>query len=209
MILVIPTVFIRNGNSIYSVTGLEGLDKFENFLKHNPMELIKILREENNKTLLIDSDSSEESQKLIKSIVELLDIPIQILFNKNSTREFIESISKLNIYRVFCDTELVYSISPFFIDTVPVIKISNYDIDNYTDYNRIMIDAEGTLLSELDIQSSKKVSIINAKSDTKSLTKLHTSQSQIDSVYLGKEYYGVNFVGQILWRKAELEQLSR
>ncbi len=209
MILVIPTVFIRNGKSIYSVTGLEGLDRYEDYLKQNPLELIKILREENNKTLLIDSDSSEESQKLIKSIVELLDIPIQILFNKYSTREYIESISKLNIYRVFCDIEQVGTISPQFINTVPVIKLNEYNYNICTNHNRIMIDAKGIALSKIEIEGNCKISIINAKSDTESLTKLHISNSPVDSVYLGKEYYGVNFVGQILWRKAELEQLSR
>jgi len=209
MILVIPTVFISKGKSTYSVSGIEGLDRYEDYLKQNPLELIKILREENNKTLLIDSDNSEESQKLINSIVELLDIPIQIKFNKDSTIKFIDTISKLNIFRVFCDIELVDSISPKFFDTIPIIKLNEYNKDNCIEYSRVMIDAEGIALSEIEIEGNCKVSIINTKSNTKSLTKLHTSQSSIDSIYLGKEYYGVNYVGQILWRKAELEQLSR
>jgi hypothetical protein len=46
-------------------------------------------------------------------------------------------------------------------------------------------------------------------SNTELLTKLNLSKSPIDSIYLGKEYYGINYVGQLLWRIAELEQLSR
>ena len=209
MILAIPTVFIEDGKSVYSISGYDGLEKYSDYLKENPLELIKILREENNKTLLIRSDNKEESVELIKSITELLDIPIQVYIDSDSSENFIESISKIRILRIFSEREKFELVKSFFPNVIPVYKLSDISSEIVVKHERIMIDAQERSLDKLDISLATKTSVINSKTTTESLTKLHLSDTQIDSVYLGEEYYGVHYVGQLLWRIAELEQLSR
>ena len=209
MILVIPTVYIKKGRSVYSIGGLDGLEKYSDQLKESPLNLIQLLREENNKTLLIHSDNSTESMELIKSIIDLLDIPIQVYLHTDNSDEFIQSMSKIRILRIFSDFQKINYVSAIFPNAIPVFKITEYSQEINNEFDRIMIDAEGKNLGDVLINTDKKVSVINAMSNTELLTKLNLSKSPIDSIYLGKEYYGINYVGQLLWRIAELEQLSR
>ncbi|MFN3194561.1 MAG: hypothetical protein ACE364_01250 [Chlorobiota bacterium] len=209
MILAIPTVFINEGKSVYSISGYDGLEKYSNYLKENPLELIKILREENNKTLLIHSDNSQKSIDLIRSITELLDIPIQVYINSDSSEEFIKSISKLRVLRVFSGKVKFEITKSHFANVIPVYTLDELSSESDINQERIMIDAQRRNLDDIDLPFAAKASIINSKTTTESLTKFHISNTTIDSVYLGKEYYGVHYVGQLLWRIAELEQLSR
>ena len=209
MILAIPTVFIEDGKSVYSVSGYDGLEKYSDYLKQNPLELIKILREENNKTLLIRSDNSQKSIDLIKSITDLLDIPIQVYIDSDSSDKFIESISKIRILRVFSEKEKYEIAKSYLPNVIPVYTLDDLSSESVFNQERIMIDAQRRSIDDINLPFSAKASIINSKTTTESLTKLHLSNTIIDSVYLGKEYYGVHYVGQLLWRIAELEQLSR
>lgn len=209
MILAIPTVYISEGKSVYSISGYDGLEKYSDYLKENPLELIKILREENNKTLLIRSDNSQKSIDLIKSITDLLDIPIQVYIDSDSSDKFIESISKIRILRVFSEKEKYEIAKSYLPNVIPVYTLDDLSSESVFNQERIMIDAQRRSIDDINLPFSAKASIINSKTTTESLTKLHLSNTIIDSVYLGKEYYGVHYVGQLLWRIAELEQLSR
>jgi hypothetical protein len=209
MILAIPTVYINEGKSVYSVSGYDGLEKYSDYLKENPLELIKILREENNKTLLIRSDNSQKSIDLIKSITDMLDIPIQVYVDSDSSEKYIESISKIRILRVFSEKEKYEIAKSYLPNVIPVYTLDDLSSESVINQERIMIDAQRRSIDDINLPFSAKASIINSKTTTESLTKLHLSKTTIDSVYLGKEYYGIHYVGQLLWRIAELEQLSR
>lgn len=78
MILVVPAVRIKNGKSVYRIKYFD-----ESFCSDDPIELAKIWRRENAKSLHITDVNGIETGELkniniIKEITKLLDIPIEL-----------------------------------------------------------------------------------------------------------------------------------
>jgi hypothetical protein len=97
------------------------------------------------------------------------------------------------------------NISP---DAIPIIKLSSLSEYNLDDYSRVMIDFENTNIKDVEVYGNVKISIINSICNTSDLIRINRIVTNIDSVYLGKEYYGVYFAGQLLWRIAEKAQFA-
>lgn len=203
MILAIPTIFLENGKSKYSIRGLPGFEKLDSKFKDNPLELAKLFREENNKSILFQIDDSIESLDSVKQIRDTLDIPIQLISYSNNI-ELLNLVNDAKISRMFIPIENI-NISP---DAIPIIKLSALSEYNIDDYSRIMIDFENTKLKDIEIDGNVKISIVNSICNTSDLIKINRIVTNIDSVYLGKEYYGVHFAGQLLWRIAEKAQFA-
>lgn len=204
MILTIPTIFLINGKSKYSIWGLPELTKLDSHFKENPVELAKLFREENNKSILFHCDNSLKSIKVIKNLSESLDIPIQLFVNTNLESDIVKSINKLAISRIFSQIDFIHN----FESAIPIVKISELNSFQNYPYQRIMIDFEQSPLRKINSNINVKMSIINSICDTNSLSELNKKNTPIDSIYLGKEYYGTHFAGQLLWRIAEKEQFS-
>ncbi len=203
MILTIPTIYLENGKSKFSISGLPGFEKLNSLFMDNPIELAKLFREENNKSILIQIDDSMTSLETVIQIQNSLDIPIQVLtYSKNIN--LLESISKSTISRVYLPIENING----FPSSIPIIRlsaISNYDISKYS---RIMLDFENTVLKNIGLVSDTKISIMNSNCNTPDLIKINTINTNIDSVYLGKEYYEIHYAGQLLCRIAEKAQFA-
>lgn len=203
MILTIPTIYLEKGKSKHSIHGLPGLELLDKKFKNDPLELAKLFREENNKSILIDIDETEESIFVLKSILNILDIPIQI-YTRNSKDEFIKKIEKMGIRRIFMPINI--RVDKSFV--IPVIKFTELHNSNISNFERVMIDFEGTSYKEINIDSNVKTSIINLNCSTTDLIEINKMKTGIDSIYLGKDYYGVHFAGQLLWRIAEKAQFN-
>lgn len=204
MILTIPTIYLINGKSKYSISGLPEFSKLDTFFKESPIELAKLFREENNKSILFQCDNNIKSINLIQKVSNCLDIPIQVITSSNLNSEFIYSINNMGLSRIFTPIEYVDLIQ----SAVPIIKLSEIDLlKNYT-FPRFMIDFEESKLCDLPPKNNVKFSVINSICDTEILSKLNQIKTSIDSIYLGKEYYGIYFAGQLLWRIAEKQQFS-
>lgn len=203
MILAIPTIYLEKGKSKYSISGLPGFEKLDSRFKNNPMDLAKLFREENNKSILFQIDESEESLNMVLHVRDLLDIPIQLI-TKSNNKSLLKQISEVNIRRVFVPIERICTIQ-YSIPTIKLSTISEYDLN---EYSRVMIDFENTRLENIEYKGKAKISIINSICNTKDLIRMNTMNTNIDSVYLGKEYYGIHFAGQMLWRIAEKAQFA-
>jgi len=203
MILPIPSLYVENGKSKYSISGLPEFKKIESYFKNNPIELAKLFREENNKSLLIHIDVSNETFDLVNKINEILDIPIQILTEAENIDELIRS-SQLSTSRIFIPIKNSHIIP----SSIPIIKISKLKEHSLDPFKRVMIDFEQKNLKNINLGSETKISIINSKCNTLDLIEINQIDTNIDSVYLGKEYYGVHFAGQLLWRIAEKAQFA-
>ncbi|MCB0702453.1 MAG: hypothetical protein R2863_01055 [Candidatus Kapaibacterium sp.] len=203
MILTIPTIYLEKGKSKHSIHGLPGFELLDKKFKNDPLELAKLFREENNKSILIDIDETEESIFVLKSILNILDIPIQI-YTRNSKDEFINKIEKMGIRRIFMPINI--RVDKSFV--IPVIKFTELHNSNISNFERVMIDFEGTSYKEINIDSNVKTSIINLNCSTTDLIEINKMKTGIDSIYLGKDYYGVHFAGQLLWRIAEKAQFN-
>lgn len=203
MILVIPTIYLEKGKSKYSIGGLPGFEKLDSKLKDNPLELAKLFREENNKSLLFKIDDSIESLDIVKQIRDSLDIPIQLISKTNST-EFSNLISDAGMSRVFMPIKHIQILPT----AIPIIKLSALSEYNIYDYSRVMIDFENTRLRDIESKGNIKISIMNSICDTNDLVRINKKVTNIDSIYLGKDYYEVHFAGQLLWRIAEKAQFA-
>lgn len=203
MILPIPSLYVENGKSKYSISGLPEFKKIESYFKNNPIELAKLFREENNKSLLIHIDVSNETFDFVNKINEILDIPIQILTESENIDELIRS-SQLSTSRIFIPIKN----SNIIPSSIPIIKISELKEHSLDPFKRVMIDFEQKNLKNINLGSETKISIINSKCNTLDLIEINQIDTNIDSVYLGKEYYGVHFAGQLLWRIAEKAQFA-
>lgn len=203
MILPIPSLYIENGKSKYSISGLPEFKKIESYFKNNPIELAKLFREENNKSLLIHIDVSIETFDFVNKINEILDIPIQILTESENIDELIRC-SQLSTSRIFIPIKN----SNIIPSSIPIIKISELKEQSLDPFKRVMIDFEQKNLKNINLGSETKISIINSKCNTLDLIEINQIDTNIDSVYLGKEYYGVHFAGQLLWRIAEKAQFA-
>jgi len=204
MILTIPTIFLEKGKSKYSITGLPEFSKLDSFFKENPFEIAKLFREENNKSILFQCDNSTESINIIKMVSSNLDIPIQVLINSNIDPKLINLLKDNSLIRVFASADLIKD----YLNTIPIIKLSNINSISKTNLTRIMIDFEKKPIQPIQNFSNTKISVINAFSNTILLSKLNEIENNIDSIYLGNEYYGTHYAGQLLWRIAEKAQFS-
>lgn len=202
MILAIPIIYLIKGKSKYSITGLPEFSKLNSYFKDYPFNLAKLFREENNKSILFHSDMSKESLDIIKSVKSKLDIPIQALFLKDLSEEEVNLINELSVNRLFLPFEQCIKIKT----AIPIINISDINSKNIINYERVMIECGNEAIEKINLNIENKVSIINSYTTTQSLSKLNKYPSNIDSVYLGKEYYGTHFAGQKLWRIAEKTQ---
>lgn len=202
MILTIPTIFLIDGKSKFSIGGLSEFSKLDSFFKNNPFELAKLFREENNKSILVSIDNSKNSISILGNIIDKLDIPIQLILPNILDKQLIESINDLKISRIFTNQKISLK------NIIPVIKYSEFDETKHSKKERILIDMESQSLVPIKLLSNLKISIINSLNTTKNLIELNTSNSNVDSVYLGKDYYGIQFAGQTLWRIAEKDQFS-
>lgn len=203
MILAIPTIYLEKGKSKYSISGLQGLEKLDSKFRSNPIELAKLFREENNKSILFEIDESLESLKVVSQIRNTFDIPIQITTNSQNT-VFLNEISQLLFCRVFLPIEN----ARLLLNSIPIIKLSMLSRYDLSSYSRVMIDFENTKLRNIRINDITKLSIVNSDCDTIGLVNINQTDSNIDSIYLGKEYYGVHYAGQLLWRIAEKAQFA-
>lgn len=93
MLLVIPSIKMKHGKSLNVIKGIEGTDNMYNQLSENPVELCKLIRTENVKSLMIidcDSFEGENNAKTINSICEIannIDIPLGVYSNFKHTDE--------------------------------------------------------------------------------------------------------------------------
>lgn len=203
MILVIPTIYLMKGKSQYSIYGLPEFEKLESHFKNNPLELARLFREENNKSLLIHIDDSLESLNIANTIQDILDIPIQLITNTTNI-DFLSQISKSQFSRLFTPVNNAIKL-PI---AIPIIKLSDISDFNFESYDRVMVDFENAQFKNIEVKGSTKLSIINSVCTTPDLVEINKISTNIDSVYLGKDYYGVHFAGQILWRLAEKAQFA-
>lgn len=84
MLLVLPEIRIRNGESIYTIQGEPGTEEFYDNLKKNPFQLCKLLRTENSKSIILkDLEGLEQGQVINFDVICMLtpstNIPIQVL----------------------------------------------------------------------------------------------------------------------------------
>ncbi len=203
MILAVPTIYLENGKSIYSISGLPEFEKLDSKFKENPIKLAKLFREENNKSILFHIDESLESLKVVSQIRNNIDIPIQITTNSQNA-VFLNEISKLLFCRIFLPHENTNQL----LNSIPIIKLSMLSKYDLSEYSRVMIDFENTQLSNIETNYDTKISVIDSKCNTIDLVEINKLTTNIDSIYLGKDYYGVHYAGQLLWRIAEKAQFA-
>lgn len=204
MILTIPTIYLINGKSKYSISGLPEFSQLDTFFKENPIELAKLFREENNKSILFHCDNNLKSINLIQKVSNCLDIPIQVIVSSNLNSEYIDIINNMGLSRIFTSIKYVDLIQ----SAVPIIKLSEIGSIQNHKFRRFMIDFEESILCDLPPKDNVKFSVINSNCDTEILLKMNQINTSIDSIYLGKDYYGIHFAGQLLWRIAEKQQFS-
>ena len=89
---------------------------------------------------------------------------------------------------------------------IPIFKLSDIESIQSHTFPRVLIDFEQCPLREIRSKNKMKFSVINSSCNTDLLSKMNQTNTDIDSIYLGKDYYGVHFAGQLLWRIAEKEQ---
>lgn len=200
MILTYPIIYLEKGKSVYTISGLPEFNKLDNYFKENPLNLAKLFREENNKTIVISIDNSIESILELEKIINSLDIPIQVLILNRLDKSLEIKLKEINFKRLFSNCFEDYS------NTIPVYKYSKIDSLDGIKKERILLDFEENKLTPINIPTNLKISVINSKCDTNDLIKLNTNKSNIDSVLIGKDYYGTHFAGQTLWRIAEKQQ---
>ncbi|HEV8538925.1 MAG TPA: 1-(5-phosphoribosyl)-5-[(5-phosphoribosylamino)methylideneamino]imidazole-4-carboxamide isomerase [Bacteroidota bacterium] len=106
MLLIIPAVEIKGGKCVQMVQGTEGF-----VYSDNPIEMAKLWRKENAKTLHVtDVDGAFEGQlvnfDVIERMVKTVDIPIQ-LGGGLRTFEEVKKALDIGIYRVVISTMLI------------------------------------------------------------------------------------------------------
>lgn len=112
MILVIPSIELKDGQCTTAIQGTENKQEYYNQLIENPLELCHLMRRENSKSLhILDMDSFESHSNLINLnsvlyIAQVIDIPIQFHTSYSSIEE-IKMLLDNGIYRVIID-DLIY-----------------------------------------------------------------------------------------------------
>jgi len=116
MLLVIPSINLTQGVCCDCIQGEQGTERFYSELSNDIIALIKLLRNENSKSIhIIDLDSfSEINNQLninsISYISQALDIPIQV-FSKFKSRLECEMLLKLGVQRIIIDKSDIINIS--------------------------------------------------------------------------------------------------
>lgn len=112
MILVIPSIELKSGYCTQCIIGEVGTEGYYQRLSRDPVELVKLLRRENTKTIhIIDSDGLQLTDNAtnlvnIQYISEVLDIPVQV-HSKFDTYEKCEAMFKAGVYRIIVDELLL------------------------------------------------------------------------------------------------------
>lgn len=113
MLLVIPEIQIRNGESIYSINGEPGTENFYENLRVNLFDLCRLLRTENSKSIIItDLDGLEKgctfNFDVICMITPGIDIPVQVLSGFGSIIE--------------CEFLLDFGVQCIYLTDLPLIQ---------------------------------------------------------------------------------------
>ncbi|MEN6512303.1 MAG: HisA/HisF-related TIM barrel protein [Chloroherpetonaceae bacterium] len=90
MLLVIPSLDLKNGKSVQRIRSDNGNEFYYKELMDHPIEFCKLLRRENAKTLHIndlDGDYHSPNRDIILEIVNTLDIPITLSSTSNNIED--------------------------------------------------------------------------------------------------------------------------
>ncbi|MGA2296184.1 MAG: HisA/HisF-related TIM barrel protein [FCB group bacterium] len=105
MLLIIPSLSLHKGKCLFQIAGEKGTEGFYDKLSENPIELCKLWRKENAKTLHItDFDSffeggHEDNLNTILNLTQTVDIPITVLSDFKNVDECDNLIEK-GVYRI-------------------------------------------------------------------------------------------------------------
>ena len=183
MLLVIPSIELHEGRCIFCISGEAGTEKYYEDITNHPDNLIKLLRKENAKSILIYdmdsfSDPAHKNLKLISYLVKSTDIPVVL----HSNFQTIDECRELFSLGVFCiildsialtDTEGVKSLiseytSSRVIFNLPVIDdlVVFTHINKTVDLNEYLIyiyelGAHRVLYYELNNSAAKPVQYEN------------------------------------------------
>jgi phosphoribosylformimino-5-aminoimidazole carboxamide ribotide isomerase len=119
MILVIPSLDIKQGVCCNKIIGEEGTSSLYNEIKNNPCELLRLWRRENAKSLHIndwDSFRETDKEKNINGIIyltESIDIPLSLYFDINDV-DICNVLLKGGVYRLI--------LGPMFLQEMQEIK---------------------------------------------------------------------------------------
>lgn len=116
MLLVIPSINISQGVCCDCIQGAQGTERYYQDLSNDIISLIKLLRNENSKSIHItdvDSFSRNTNQLNINSISyisQTLDIPIQV-FSKFKSQEDCLILLKNGVQRIIIDKADIFNLS--------------------------------------------------------------------------------------------------
>ncbi|MEE9224623.1 MAG: 1-(5-phosphoribosyl)-5-[(5-phosphoribosylamino)methylideneamino] imidazole-4-carboxamide isomerase [Bacteroidota bacterium] len=118
MLLVIPSMDIRDQKCFRSIQGLPGS---EAVYSDDPVETAKLWRRENSKCLhVVDLDGAKQGQlkniETIRQIVQSVDIPIQLGGRLSSSEDITMALVELGVYRVVLSGEAEVSLIRRLID---------------------------------------------------------------------------------------------
>lgn len=229
MILIIPSIELKNGVCCQKINEIGDNISIFKHLAEDPSKFIKLLRRENAKSVcLIDKDSFEKNNVIVNwEKIELIkqntDIPIQLEYNFNSIDDLYKAksigISRLIISFKFFLENVIEIIefgnkSGFSCISVKVMFSNLEEFENIlkiiskNSINRIILSPY--FLKDLDFLSgviSKyniKVTLqdnINSSKELLSLSK--SNYPNIDSLILGEALYNNIFPCQMIWREIE------
>lgn len=108
MILVIPSIELKDGRCVFSICGEQGTENYYDELSSEPYELCKLLRKENAKAIHIyDADSfvrpENNNLSTITYFIQSTDIPFQAHSNFQNIDEC-HNLLDLGVYRVVLDS---------------------------------------------------------------------------------------------------------
>ncbi|MGB9701964.1 MAG: HisA/HisF-related TIM barrel protein [Candidatus Kapaibacteriota bacterium] len=103
MILVIPSLDIKNGKVVQRIKAPDKFEFYYKELSENPIDLCMLWRSENAKTLHINdldgTNPDSPNKQIILDIIECIDIPVILSSRSNSIDELVEYLEK-GIFRV-------------------------------------------------------------------------------------------------------------
>ncbi len=109
MILVIPSIDLRNGECCQCIEGNSNTQDYYDNLSKNPESLILLWRKENSKSLhIFDVDSFEGDNNFVNAnsvlyLSQMIDIPIQ-LYSKFTNADECDMYLENGVYRVITDS---------------------------------------------------------------------------------------------------------
>ena len=105
MILVIPSIGLKDGSCLQCIIGEEGMESFYSRLSRTPLELCRLWRRENSKSIhIIDYDSCDLDDNITNTnailyIAHSIDIPIQVYSHFHSVKDC-RFLLEHGIYRI-------------------------------------------------------------------------------------------------------------